>query len=63
MPLTNDLSIRHRDRADRNFALRLGAAGLGNGRGHKLKMFAGHAISRLTLAKPRTKIRRWGPGT
>ena len=63
MSLANHLSINDRDRADRNFALSFGAAGLGHGLGHKLKVFGGHAISRLTLAKPGTKIRRWGPGT
>ena len=57
VPRADDLPVHDRDRADRNFALRRGATGFGNSLGHKLQVFGGrHPISRLTLAKPRTKI-------
>ncbi len=64
VPRADDLPVRDRDRADRNFAFRLGATGFGNSLGHKLKVFGGrHPLSRLTLAKPPHQDRRWGLGT
>ena len=61
MPRADDLPPRDGDRADRNLAFGLCAAGLGNGFCHKLRVFnRGHMNSRLTLAKSRTKIDRWG---
>ncbi len=64
MPRADDLHVSDRDRADWNFTLRLGATGLGDSLGHKLQVFAGrHPLSRLTLARPGTKIGGWGQGT